>query len=83
MAPENELKINSSAKSKWSVSKKLTTMNIIIIISGTIGIIGALQLAKGSSFQQLNFLHVKHNNQFFDDVLAFKNHDLKNLDILT
>ncbi len=63
----------------WSVANKLTFLNIIVFLSGVIGIFGAFQINKGASLHELNIQHLSHIQSFINGMNDFKSNKLINL----
>ncbi|MFN3191440.1 MAG: sensor histidine kinase [Aureliella sp.] len=62
-------------RSIWTVPGRLNLMCFMIILSGSFGVIGAFEIAKGAKMHELNFLHVKHNHSFSNAVEQFQSSD--------
>jgi PAS domain S-box-containing protein len=64
------INIGSNAK-KWSILSKLTLLNIIVFLSGVIGIIGAFQINQGAKLHELNIQHLTHIQNFLVELNGF------------
>lgn len=51
-----------------TISRKLLLIVLLTIVEISITIWGTFQIAKGAKFHQLNFLHVKYNEVFSDQI---------------
>jgi PAS domain S-box-containing protein len=66
--------MSKMANSKKSpVQFKLAILNIIVFLSGVIGIIGAIQIYKGSQLHELNIHHLSHIQDFTEEVNSLIN----------
>jgi len=60
--------------------QRLFAINLLFVASAFISIIGAWEISKGATLQQLNVLHLKYNGEFADAIEAFEpNADAKQL----
>ena len=66
----------------FTVKTKLNILNVVIIISGVFGVIGAFEIAKGAKLHELNFLHVKYNHVFSKNVDRFSFDNLDDTEVL-
>lgn len=66
---------------KYTVSSKLMIVIFMIIISGLLGIFGAVEINKAATMHKLNFLHIKYNHIFFEHV-SEENFVFANLDVI-
>lgn len=54
------------------ISLKLTFIVIFTVLEVSITIWGAIQIAKGARFHQLNSLHLKYNDKFTQEIIFFR-----------
>ena len=59
-----------------SVTTRLHIMSALFVMSGILGVIGAMQITKGADMHKLNFLHTKYNRLFHREVYEFANTDM-------
>ncbi len=56
----------------FSVSTKLNIVNVLVIISGVLSIIGAYEIQMGGRMHELNYLHQKYITQVVQSVKEFE-----------
>ncbi|MEM9101692.1 MAG: HAMP domain-containing sensor histidine kinase [Pseudomonadota bacterium] len=64
------------------IGQKLLVIVVLTIIEVSITVWAAFQISKGATFHQLNFLHLKYNNQFMSQVVALENGIETNFELL-
>ncbi|MEO1524172.1 MAG: hypothetical protein AAFX06_01995 [Planctomycetota bacterium] len=57
---------------RLSVAARLNLMCVTVCLSGVLGIVGAWEITKGAEMHQLNFLHIKYNHKFNEEVARFR-----------
>ena len=57
---------------RFSVSMKLNIVNVLIIISSLISIIGAYEIQMGGKMHELNYFHQKYITQLVKTVKSFE-----------
>ena len=65
-----------------AVGRQMITINALFILSSVIAIFGAWEITKGSHFHDLNFLHVRYNNEFAESVEWFVEEQTDNIEQL-
>ncbi len=55
-----------------SVRRQLNWINVLLVASALVGILGAWEIAKGARLHELNFLHIKYNHILADAVVDFE-----------
>jgi signal transduction histidine kinase len=76
------MKTPKSSTRSLTVTNKLTILNVIVFMSGMIGIFGAFQIHKGAKLHELNIQHLNHIQKFkleVDDFNSGKHNILQNL----
>ena len=58
-------------KTSWTVASRLRLLSIMIVLSGILGVVGALQITKCAKMHELNSLHLKHNYLFSHELASF------------
>lgn len=70
---KSKLKPNETQKTnRFSVSMKLNIVNVLIIISSLISIIGAYEIQMGGKMHELNYFHQKYITQLVKTVKSFE-----------
>lgn len=64
------------------VSRQMVTINVLFILFSFVAIFGAWEITKVARFYDLNFLHVRYNNEFADSVEWFVEGQIENVDQL-
>ena len=80
----NEI-VNKPSKQikKNSVAMRLNIVNILIILSGFLSVIGAYEIQKGGKMHELNYLHQKYITQLVKSVKTFEvNTNTNSLDLV-
>jgi signal transduction histidine kinase len=71
----DSLKLQSKQKNnRFSVSMKLNFVNVLIIISSLVSIIGAYEIQMGGKMHELNYFHQKYITQLVKTVKEFETH---------
>ena len=65
-----------------TVTNKLTLLNIIVFLSGLVGVFGAFQINKGAKLHELNIQHLSSIQSFKLELDNFKSHKSDDLEIL-
>ncbi len=59
------------SSSRYSVRFRLIATNVLIVLSGIVGVVGGIAISKSATLHELNFLHVKYNHQMADELSRF------------
>jgi len=71
------LKLQGKQNNKrFSVSMKLNLVNVLIIISSLVSIIGAYEVQMGGKMHELNYFHQKYITQLVKTVKQFETHSI-------
>ena len=54
------------------IKRSLESMNWLFVVSAIIGVLGAMEIAKGATLHKLNFNHLKHNHEFREEITRFR-----------
>ena len=54
------------------IQRSLHLMNWLFVVSAIVGVLGALEIAKGATLHELNFKHLKYNHIFQEELRAFQ-----------
>lgn len=63
---------SSGRKPGSPIATRLVWLIALLIISGVMGVVGAVEINKGATLHKLNFLHVKYNQVFSDNIARFE-----------
>lgn len=72
----NRSRLAITERSRWTVASRLRLMSAMIVLSGVVGVIGAIEISKCAQMHELNSLHLKHNYLFSNEVRRFTAYQL-------